>query len=57
MPHWHAGVDPESDDEKVRNMMRRAAAEAMLSQSGDVVEGESCGGNAEYSLFRREGRE
>lgn len=39
LPQWHAGVDPEADDEKVRSMLRRAAAETMVASSGDVVEG------------------
>ncbi|RSH87657.1 uncharacterized protein EHS24_000170 [Apiotrichum porosum] len=38
LPQWHAGVDPEADDEKVRSMLRRAAAETMVASSGDVVE-------------------
>lgn len=40
LPPWHEGADLESDDEKVRGMLRRALAETMVASSGDVVNGE-----------------
>lgn len=40
LPQWREGANPETDDEKVRSMLRRAAAETMVASSGDVVEGE-----------------
>lgn len=41
LPPWRDNADPESDDEKVRAMLRRVEAESMVASSGDVVEGES----------------
>lgn len=41
LPPWRDTADPESDDEKVRAMLRRVEAESMVASSGDVVEGES----------------
>jgi hypothetical protein len=41
LPPSYPGVDPESDDEKIRAGIRRAEAEAALGASGDVVDGES----------------
>ncbi|WVQ74644.1 hypothetical protein IAR50_004245 [Cryptococcus sp. DSM 104548] len=38
LPPPSASADPESDDEKVRSMLRRAQAQASMAQSGDVVE-------------------
>jgi hypothetical protein len=39
LPSWHANVDPESDDEKVRDVLRSALAQQMVASSGDVVVG------------------
>ncbi|ODN76615.1 hypothetical protein L202_05264 [Cryptococcus amylolentus CBS 6039] len=38
LPPASASADPESDDEKVRSMLRRAQAQASIAQSGDVVD-------------------
>lgn len=40
LPPRRDNADPESDDEKVRAMLRRVEAESMVASSGDVVEGE-----------------
>lgn len=40
LPPRRDTADPESDDEKVRAMLRRVEAENMVASSGDVVEGE-----------------
>jgi hypothetical protein len=33
-------ADPESDDDKVRKALRRAEAESLVADKGDVVDGE-----------------
>ncbi|WOO85140.1 Ankyrin repeat-containing protein [Vanrija pseudolonga] len=38
LPPWSENADPESDDEKIRSMLRRALAETMVASSGDVVD-------------------
>lgn len=40
MPPSREGADPESDDEKVRAMIRHAQATTMVASAGDVVVGE-----------------
>jgi hypothetical protein len=52
LPQWHAGLNPESDDEKVRSMLRRAQASTMVASSGDVANGKFSTGaqNTDLSL-------
>jgi hypothetical protein len=40
LPPPHASADPELDDEKVRAALRRAEAEGLIADKGDVVDGE-----------------
>ncbi|KAL1410308.1 hypothetical protein Q8F55_004314 [Vanrija albida] len=38
LPPFSENADPESDDEKIRSMLRRVLAETMVASSGDVVD-------------------